>query len=218
MSEPARHRVAVTGLGVKTPAGCDIETFWSTLCEGRSTAAPIRRIDVSELPIGFGCEIADFDPEPYLGYKEARRTDRVAQVGFAAAADALASAGDPASDPARCGVVVGTGVGGLITQEEQERELFSRGASRVSPFLVPMMMANATAALVAMKLGWTGPNFCVATACTAGAHAVGEAARLIREGSADTVLAGGTEACLTPIALASFARMGALSGSSVRPE
>jgi 3-oxoacyl-[acyl-carrier-protein] synthase II len=217
VSEPARHRVAVTGLGVKTPAGCDIETFWSTLCEGRSTAAPIRRIDVSELPIGFGCEIADFDPEPYLGYKEARRTDRVAQVGFAAAADALASAGDPASDPARCGVVVGTGVGGLITQEEQERELFSRGASRVSPFLVPMMMANATAALVAMKLGWTGPNFCVATACTAGAHAVGEAARLIREGSADTVLAGGTEACLTPIALASFARMGALSGRTDDP-
>ena len=218
MNAPARHRVAVTGLGVKSPAGRDLETFWSNLLKGRSTAGPIQRIDVSDLPIGFACEIPDWDPEAYLGYKEARRTDRVAQLGFAAAADALAAAGDPATDPARCGVVCGTGVGGLITQEEQERELFARGPSRVSPFLVPMMMANATAALVAMKLGWTGPNFCIATACTAGSHALGEASRLIRDGSADVVLTGGTEACLTPIALASFARMGALSTRSSEPE
>jgi 3-oxoacyl-[acyl-carrier-protein] synthase II len=210
--------VAVTGMGIKSPAGCDLETFWAALLAGRSFAAPIRRIDASALPVGFACEIADFEPEPYLGYKEARRTDRVAQIGFAAAADALADAGDPGTDPARCGVVVGTGVGGLITQEEQEQELFSRGPQRVSPFLVPMMMANATAALVAMKLGWTGPNFCIATACTAGSHGVGEAARLIRDGSADVMLAGGTEACITPIALASFARMGALSSRVDEPE
>jgi 3-oxoacyl-[acyl-carrier-protein] synthase II len=218
VSEPSRHRVAVTGLGVKSPAGCDLDTFWSTLVAGRSCAGPIRRIDVSQLPVQFACEIADWDPEPYLGYKEARRTDRVAQIGFGAAADAFSSAGDLTADPARCGVVCGTGVGGLITQEQQEQELFSRGASKVSPFLVPMMMANATAALVAMKLGWTGPNFCIATACTAGTHALGEAARLVRDGSADVVLAGGTEACLTPIALASFARMGALSTRSAEPE
>jgi 3-oxoacyl-[acyl-carrier-protein] synthase II len=218
VNQPQRHRVAVTGLGVKSPAGCDLDTFWSTLLAGRSTAAPIRRIDVSDLPIQFACETPDFDPEPYLGYKEARRTDRVAQLGFGAAADALAGAGDPGADPARCGVVVGTGVGGLITQEEQEQELFRRGASRVSPFLVPMMMANATAGLVAMKLGWTGPNFCICTACTSGTHAVGEAARLIRDGSADVMLAGGTEACVTPIALASFARMGALSSRHDEPE
>jgi 3-oxoacyl-[acyl-carrier-protein] synthase II len=210
--------VAVTGMGIKSPAGCDLEGFWAGLLAGRSYAAPIRRIDASALPVGFACEIADFEPEPYLGYKEARRTDRVAQIGFAAAADALADSGDPATDPARCGVVVGTGVGGLITQEEQEQELFSRGPQRVSPFLVPMMMANATAALVAMKLGWTGPNFCIATACTAGSHGVGEAARLIRDGSADVMLAGGTEACITPIALASFARMGALSSRVHEPE
>ncbi len=218
MSELARHRVAVTGMGVKSPAGCDLESFWSSLHAGRSFAAPIRRIDVSDLPVRFACEIADYDPEPYLGYKEARRTDRVAQIGFGAAADALANAGELGADPARCGVVVGTGVGGLITQEEQERELFARGPSKVSPFLVPMMMANATAALVAMKLGWTGPNFCIATACTAGTHALGEGSRLVRDGSADIVLAGGTEACLTPIALASFARMGALSTRSDDPE
>ncbi|HWC10347.1 MAG TPA: beta-ketoacyl-ACP synthase II [Acidimicrobiales bacterium] len=218
MTQPDRHRVAVTGMGVKSPAGCDLESFWATLLAGRSCAGPIRRIDASALPVGFACEIPDFDPEPYLGYKEARRTDRVAQVGFAAAADALSDAGDPGADPARCGVVIGTGVGGLITQEEQEQELFSKGPSRVSPFLVPMMMANATPALVAMKLGWTGPNFCIATACTAGAHAVGEAARLVRDGSADVMLAGGSEACVTPIALASFARMGALSTRSDDPQ
>ncbi|MGI9079301.1 MAG: beta-ketoacyl-ACP synthase II [Acidimicrobiales bacterium] len=218
MNVPARHRVAITGLGVKSPAGCDLDSFWSTLVAGRSCAAPIRRIDVSALPVGFACEINDFDPEAYLGYKQARRTDRVAQIGFGAAADAFASAGELAVDPARCGVVCGTGVGGLITQEEQEQELFTRGPSRVSPFLVPMMMANATAATVAMKLGWTGPNFCIATACTAGTHALGEGSRLIRDGSADVVLAGGTEACLTPIALASFARMGALSTRSHEPE
>ncbi|MDQ4132466.1 MAG: beta-ketoacyl-ACP synthase II [Actinomycetota bacterium] len=215
---PSRERVAVTGLGVKTPAGCDLDSFWSTLAAGRSCAAPIKRIDASALPIGFAAEVPDFDPEPYLGYKEARRTDRVAQLGFAAAADALSDAGDPGADPARCAVVAGTGVGGLITQEEQEQLLFAQGPNRVSPFLVPMMMANATAALVAMKLGWTGPNFCIATACAAGTHALGEAARLVREGSADVVLAGGAEATITPIALVSFARMGALSSRSDAPE
>jgi 3-oxoacyl-[acyl-carrier-protein] synthase II len=218
MTQDGRHRVAVTGMGVKSPAGCDLESFWATLLAGRSCAGPIRRIDASALPVTFACEIVDWDPEPYLGYKEARRTDRVAQIGFAAAADALTDAGEVGADPARCGVVMGTGVGGLITQEEQEQELFSKGPSRVSPFLVPMMMANATPALVAMKLGWTGPNFCIATACTAGAHAVGEAARLVRDGSADVMLAGGSESCVTPIAIASFGRMGALSTRMDDPE
>ena len=214
----ARSRVAVVGMGVKTPAGSDLETFWATLLSGRSCAARISRFDPSALPVQFAGEVSDFDPLAYLDYKEAKRADRVAQLGFAAAADALADAGDLAADPARCGVVAGTGVGGLMTQEQQEEILFSKGAMRVSPMLVPMMMANATAALVGMKLGWTGPNFCVATACAAGSHAVGEGARLIREGSADVVLAGGSEAAVTPIAIAAFARMGALSGRHDAPE
>ena len=219
MTTPSdRPRVAVTGLGVKTPAGSDLETFWATLLAGRSCAAPIGRFDPSHLPVRFACEVADFDPGPYLGYKEARRTDRVAQLGFAAAVDALADAGDPGTDPARCGVVAGTGVGGLMTLEEQETEFVHRGASRVSPFFVPMMMANATAAIVGMRMGWTGPNFCVATACAAGSHSVGEGARLIREGSCDVVLAGGAEAAVTPIAIAAFARMGALSTREDAPE
>ena len=212
-----RTRVAITGLGVKTPAGCDLDTFWSTLQAGRSCAAPISRVDPAALPVRFACEVTEFDPTTYFDSKEARRTDRVAQLAFGAAADALADAGELGADPARCGVVAAAGVGGLITQEEQEYNLFSKGPSRVSPMLVPMMMPNAAAALVGMKLGWTGPNFCIATACAGGSHAIGEAARLIREGSSDVVLAGGSEACVTPIAIAAFARMGALSNRNDEP-
>jgi 3-oxoacyl-[acyl-carrier-protein] synthase II len=206
-----RPRAVVTGLGVKTPAGCDLSTFWSTLLAGRSTAAPIAAFDTTGLPVGFGCEVRDFDPAAYFDTKEARRVDRVAQLGFAAAADALADAGEPGADPARCGVMVGTGIGGLHTFEDQQRTFLERGPARVSPFFVPMMMPNATAALVGMRLGWTGPNMCVATACAAGAHAIGEGLRLIRDGAADVVLAGGTEAALGPVTLAAFGRMGALS-------
>ena len=212
-----RHRVAVTGLGVKTPAGNDLETFWTSLVEARPTAAPISRWDASAMPVGFACEVRDFDPADYFDHKEARRADRVAQLGFAAATDALADAGELGADPARCAVVAGTGVGGLWTQEQEEQVLFEKGPARVSPFLVPMMMPNATAALIAMRHGWTGPNICIATACAAGAHAVGEAARFIREGSAEVVLAGGSEAAITPIAMASFARMGALSSRADDP-
>ncbi len=213
-----RHRVAVTGLGIKSPAGNDVATFWSTLLAARPAAGPISRWDASDMPVGFACEVHDFDASDYFGPKEARRADRVTQLGYAAATDALDDAGDLGADPNRCGVVAGTGVGGLWTQEEEEKVLFEKGPNRVSPFLVPMMMPNATAAHVAMRQGWTGPNLCVATACAAGTHAVGEATRLIREGSAEVVLAGGAEAAITPIALASFARMGALSTRSDEPE
>ena len=213
-----RHRVAVTGLGVKTPAGTDLDTFWASVLAGRSTAGPIERFDASDLPVAFACEVKGFDPVAYLGPKESRRADRAAQLGFAAAVDALADAGAIDVDPSRCGVVAGTGVGGLSTQEEEEKVMFEKGPTRVSPFLVPMMMANATAALVGMKHGWTGPNLCVATACAAGTHALGEGFRLVRDGSSDVVLAGGTEAAVTPVALAAFARMGALSTRRDAPE
>ncbi|HEX2063951.1 MAG TPA: beta-ketoacyl-ACP synthase II [Acidimicrobiales bacterium] len=213
-----RHRVAVTGVGVKTPAGNDVESFWATLVEGRPTAAPITGFDASDMPVRFACEVRDFDPSEYFDVKAARRADRVSQLGVAAASDALADAGELHADPSRCAVVAGTGVGGLKTQEHEEQILFEKGPSRVSPFLVPMMMPNATAGLVAMRLGWTGPNICIATACAAGSHAVGEATRFIREGSADVVLAGGSEAAVTPIAMASFARMGALSSRNDEPE
>jgi 3-oxoacyl-[acyl-carrier-protein] synthase II len=212
-----RVRVAVTGLGVKTGAGKNLETFWATLSSGISTAATITRFDPSNLPVRFGSEVVDFDPTEYLGPKEARRLDRTTHLGFAAAADALASAGDHRCDPARSAVVMGTGVGGLGTLEEQVTVYLEKGPARVSPFLVPMMMVNATAGLIAMQFGWKGPNLCIATACAASANAIGEAARLIRDESADIAITGGAEASLTPTALSAFARMTALSTRNDEP-
>jgi 3-oxoacyl-[acyl-carrier-protein] synthase II len=207
-----RPRVAVTGLGVKTPAGNDVVSFWETVLAGRSMAANIETFETSDLPVRFACQVKGFDPVEYLGPKEVRRVDRNAQLGFAAGMDAIRDAGDPGADPARCAVVAGIGIGGLGTLEDQEQVLIERGPTRVTPFLVPMMMPNATPAFVAMELGWTGPNICIATACAAGTHAVGEGARLIRDNTADVVLAGGAEAVVVRIAIAAFARMGALSG------
>jgi 3-oxoacyl-[acyl-carrier-protein] synthase II len=207
-----RPRVAVTGMGLKTPAGNDVASFWETVLSGAPMAANITSFDTSYLPVRFACQVKDFDPVEYLGPKEVRRVDRNAQLGFAAAIDASRDAGDTGADPARCAVVAGVGIGGLGTMEDQEKLLLERGPLRVTPFLVPMMMPNATPAIVAMELGWTGPNICVATACAAGSHAVGEGARLIRDNTADVVLAGGAEAVVVPIAIAAFARMGALSG------
>ena len=216
MSE--RTRVVITGMGVKTPAGTDLDSFWETLAAGRSTAGPIEGFDTREHPVKFACEVRGFDPEPYLGTKEARRADRVSQLGVAAATDALVDAGDLETDPARCAVVAGTGVGGLQTLEAQERTYLEKGAERVSPFFVPMMMPNATGALVAMRGGFTGPNLSVTTACAAGAHAIGEAVRMVRDGSVDVAVAGGAEAAVTPIALAAFWRMGALSARVDDPQ
>ncbi|HVV35885.1 MAG TPA: beta-ketoacyl-ACP synthase II [Acidimicrobiales bacterium] len=207
-----RRRVVVTGMGVKTPAGNTLDSFWETLLAASATAAgPIERVDVSDWPVQFACEVKGFDPEEYIDAKEVRRTDRVAQLGYAAAVDALRMAGDLGLDPARIGVVAGTGVGGLETQEREEIVVYEKGKTRVSPFLVPMMMTNATAAMISMGHGLRGPNLCIATACAAGTNAIGEAAHIIRYGGADAIVAGGSEAAITPVGMAAFARMGALS-------
>ncbi|HUR78305.1 MAG TPA: beta-ketoacyl-ACP synthase II [Acidimicrobiales bacterium] len=207
-----RRRVVVTGMGVKSPAGLTIDTFWDTLLAASATAAgPIERVDVSDWPVPFACEVKGFDPEDYIEAKEVRRTDRVAQLGFAAAVDAIKQAGALNIDPARIGVVAGTGVGGLETQEREEIVVYEKGKTRVSPFLVPMMMANATAAMISMGHGFRGPNLCIATACAAGTNAIGEAAHIIRYGGADAIIAGGSEAAITTVSMAAFARMGALS-------
>ena len=206
-----RVRVAVTGMGVKTGAGLDIDAFWSTIVSGRSTAATIQRFDPSPLPVRFGCEVLEFDPTEYLGVKDARRVDRATQLGFAAAVDALADAGELGADPARVAVITGTGIGGLNTLEDQVRVYVEKGSMRVSPFFVPMMMVNATAGVISMRFGWTGPNMNISTACASSAHAIGEAARLIRDETADVVMTGGTESCMTPPAISAFSRMTALS-------
>ena len=218
VDQRGRPRVVVTGVGVKTPAGNDVASFWEQLRAGRASARRIESFDPTDLSITFAGEVRDFDAVEYFGPKEARRQDRVTQLGFGAAADALGDAGELGADPSRCAVIIATGVGGLHTLEENERLYFEKGPSRVSPFFVPMMMPNATAGVVAMQLGWTGPNLCVATACAAGAHAIGEGVRLIRDGTADVVMAGGTEAAVTPLTIAAFARMGALSSRNDAPE
>src|SRR5215207_559339 len=155
LDQRGRNRVAITGIGLKTPAGQDVETFWSTLNANRSVAGPIQRFDASALPVRFGCEVRDYDPTQYVGPKEARRLDRVTQLGIGAAIDALADAGELRTYPARSAVIVGTGIGGLNTLEEQTIVFTEKGPNRVSPFFVPMMMANATAGNIAMQFGWT---------------------------------------------------------------
>ena len=215
----SRRRVAITGMGVKTPAGCDLESFWNTLVSATSPAGPIQRFEMhDDLGVRFACEVLDFDPVPYMGAKEVRRTDRVTHLGMGAAADAMTQAGAIKADPARCGVVMGTGIGGVETLESQVVVHHEKGPLRVSPFFVPMMMPNATAALVGMANGWTGPNLSVVTACAAGTNAIGEAARLIQHGECDVILAGGAEASVTPSTLAAFNRMGALSSRNDDPK
>jgi 3-oxoacyl-[acyl-carrier-protein] synthase II len=207
-----RPRVVVTGMGVKTPGGCDLDTFWTNIREARPMAGPIQAFDASEEPVRFACEARDFDVGAYFNPKEARRQDRVTQLGFGAAADALEDAGDlGAYDPSRCAVIAASGIGGLRTLEDNCKLYFEKGPSRVSPFFVPMLMPNATAGVISMRYGWTGPALCIATACAAGTNAIGEGVRLVRDGSSDIVLAGGTEFPITPITVAAFARMTALS-------
>lgn len=199
-AERSRRRVAVTGLGVIAHCGLGVEAFWN----GLLTSEPG---DVSR-------RILDFDPEPYFeNAKETRRSDRFSQFAIAAADEAMKDAGSIGVDPARFGVLIGTGIGGLATLEEQIIVRHEKGDRRVSPFLVPMMMGNAAAASVSMRFGLQGPCETTVTACAAGTHSIGNAARLIQLGICDAVLAGGSESAMTPTALAGFGNMTALSTS-----
>ncbi len=213
-----RRAAVVTGLGVKSPGGNSPAAMWDTLVAARSVVAPIERFDASDLPVRFAGEVKGFDPAEYLGAKESRQTDRTTQLGFAAAIDALADSALETEDPGKCAVVVGTGMGGITSFYEQCLVFQANGPMRVNPRAITMIMPNATAALIAVHVGWTGPNICIATACTSGANAIGEGARLIRDGSADVVLAGGTECAVSPVGIASFARMGALSTRNDHPD
>jgi 3-oxoacyl-[acyl-carrier-protein] synthase II len=213
-----RPRVVVTGTGVKTPAGVDVELFWDAVRAGRGTAKTIQRFDASDLPVRFAGEVLEYEPERYFNPKEARRVDRFTQLGFGAAADALEQAGELGADPSRVAVIAATGVGGLETMEENESTFLARGASRVSPFFVPMMMPNAAAGMISIRFGFTGPALCISTACAAGANAIGEGVRMVRDGSAEVVVAGATEAPVTPLTVSAFARMGAMSTRNDEPE
>lgn len=194
------RRVAVTGMGVVASAGTGPDAFWDGLL---GAPAPGPR------------QLTDWDASDLFGPKELRRVDRYTQFAVAAAEQALADAGELGADPDRCGVLIGTGVGGLHTLEEQIVLRHEKGPKRVSPFLVPMMMSNAAAATCSMRFGWRGPCEATVTACAAGTHAIGNAARLISLGMCDAVLTGGSEAAITPTGVAGFTNMTALSNSGV---
>jgi len=198
------RRVVITGIGVVAPCGLGKEAYWDGLLRPVAERSPIRGV-------------ADWDPSPWFANpKEARRADRFQQFALAAAGMAVDDAGgEPPGDPARMGVVMATGIGGLNTLEEQIQTRLEKGERRVSPFLVPMMMANAGGASISMRYGWQGPCETIVTACAASTHGIGYAARLIAWGRCDAMLAGGSESTLTPTAVAGFRNMTALSTSGM---
>jgi 3-oxoacyl-[acyl-carrier-protein] synthase II len=210
-SDGGRRRVVVTGIGPVTPVGIGLDAFWSALTEGRGGITRIQNFDASNLPVQIAGEIHDFEPETYMDRKEAKRADRVAHFAVAAARLAWENAGEPQVDPARTAVMFSTGIGGLGSLLKQHEIFLQKGPDRVSPFMVPQLMPNASAGHVAMAFGFTGPNACITTACAAGGHAVGEGSRWIRDGMADVCIAGGTEASVLPLTLSAFAQMQALT-------
>ncbi len=203
----SKRRVVITGLGVITSLGETVDALWDALCAGRSGIGPITRWDCSKYPARIGGECAGFDVTRYgLDAREAKRLDRFAQFGMAASINAVKDAGIDFSkeDSYRCGVIIGSGIGGIETLEEQKKILDTRGVSRVSPFTVPRLMVNAASGNVSIRFQIHGPNTAVATACATGSHAIGDAARLIQQDIADVMIAGGSEAALCELGMASF--------------
>lgn len=216
------RRVVITGTGMLTPVGLDVQGSWSALLAGTSGAAPITQFDAADFKVRFAAEVKGFSPEEYIDRKEAKRTDRFAQFAIATAVQAMREAGLDESlgeiDPTRFGVIIGSGIGGIWTFEEQHRKLIERGPSRVSPFFVPMFISDIAAGLVSIRWGLKGPNYCTVSACASSAHAVGNAFRSIKHGEADLMVAGGTEATVSPQTIAGFAAMTALSERNDSPE
>jgi 3-oxoacyl-[acyl-carrier-protein] synthase II len=212
----------VTGIGAVSPVGLNVAENWDAIVAGCSGIAPITHFDAAGR--GFGTQIAaevkGFDPTTRLSVKEVRRMDRVIQFAVIAAFEAVESAGLQITpeNADRIGVIVGSGIGGLATLEQQAQVLAERGPKRVSPFLIPMMIADMPAGQVSISLGARGTNFCPVSACATSAHAIGEAAESIRRGAADAIIAGGTEACITPLSIAGFGSMTALSTRNDEPQ
>ena len=212
MAESSR-RVVITGLGAVTPIGNTVATYWSGLQSGANGVAPITLFDASKHACRFAAEVKDFDPSGVLDPKETKRWDRFCQFGVVAAKEALAQSGLDITDAnrQRIGVIIGSGVGGLLTMETQAHVLEGKGPGRVSPFTVPMMIPNMATGLAAIALGAQGPSSAVATACAAGSNAIGDAFRLLQQGHADAMVCGGAESAITPLGVAGFASAKALS-------
>jgi len=220
MEAPATRRVVITGLGVVASIGHNVNDFWASLVAGKSGIRRISHFDPTDYASQIGAEVLDWDAGNYMDPKDARRNDRYTQFGFVASKQAVADAGLDMSkeDGDRVGVMIGSGIGGMHTYETQLRVLDERGPRKVSPFTIPALIGNMCAGMVAIEYGARGPNFGLVSACATGAHAIGEAAHAIRRGDADVMIAGGSEAAITPFAYASFCAMKAMSTRNEDPE
>ena len=209
MSE--RRRVVITGIGPVTPVGTGVDAFWSGLTSGRNGVRTITRFPIDDLPVSVAGEVPDFEPSDWLDVKEARRTDRFTQFAIASAKLAWDDAERPDVDSERAGSVYATGIGGIETLLNQHPIWLEKGPGRVSPFMVPMLMANGPAGHIAMIFGFTGPNLCTISACASSNHAIGEGMRMIREGYLDVCIVGGSESATLPLTVAAFSQMTALT-------
>lgn len=215
-----RRRVVVTGLGLITPLGCGVQKTWEGICKGASGIDRITSFDASEYPVQIAGEVKDFNPEDFIERKDIKKMDIFIQYALGAGIMAVEDAGlkihDENAD--RIGVIVGAGIGGLNTIERYHSVLLESGHRRISPFFIPMLIANLAAGHISMRFGARGPNSCVTTACAAGTHSIGEAFRLIQRGDADAMIAGGSESAITPLTIAGFANMKALSSRNDAPQ
>jgi 3-oxoacyl-[acyl-carrier-protein] synthase II len=215
-----KRRVVVTGMGALTPVGNDVASTWRALISGVSGSANITKFDASTWPVRFACEVKGFDPLQYMDRKEAKRADWYAQYAIAASVQAMKDAAlDNGAnvDPDRVGVILGSGIGGLKSFEEQHDVYRERGQSKISPFFIPMFIADIAAGLVSMRFNAKGPNYATVSACATSAHAIGDAFRTIQYGDADVMITGGSEATVTPMAIGGFANMKALSERNDSP-
>ncbi len=215
------NRVVITGLGVITPVGNDIPVFWKALKEGKSGVGMITSFDASKFDSRIAGEVKGFDPKLHgMTFKDAKRMDKFAQYAVAAAKQAIESSGLDLSkeDRERIGVMVGSGIGSLYTIEEEHKNLLNKGPSKMSPFLIPMLIVNEAAGQVAIIFGLKGPNSCVATACASGSHAIGEAFRILERGDADVMVTGGTESCVVATGVGGFCALKGLSTRNNDPQ
>jgi 3-oxoacyl-[acyl-carrier-protein] synthase II len=214
------RRVVITGMGVLTPVGNDMDTFWRNITEGVSGIGPITHFDVSAFDCRIAGEVRGFEPVSVFNVpKDVRRADRFVQLAVGAAKQAMADAGfsKPVANPERFGCIIGSGIGGLKTTEDQHTNYMQKGPGRISPFMIPMLITNMASGMVSMEYGIQGPNYAPVSACATSAHAIGEAWRLIREGDADALIAGGSEAAIVPLGIGGFAAMKALSTRNEDP-
>lgn len=213
------RNVVVTGLGCISPVGLDVTSTWEGLVSGKNGVGPVTHFDASEIATQIAAEAKGFDPESRLAAKEARRMDRFIQLGLCAGLEAFEDSGIDlnSADPNQIGVLIGAGIGGLGTIEETTRQMMEKGARKVSPFYIPSSIINMVSGNLSIMLGLRGPNLAVVTACTTGTHAIGEAARMVALGDAEVMIAGGTEAAITPTSMAGFSAAKALSRRNDQP-